>query len=188
MWRWGDGGKGCWVMRFKVSHLLMALTLAAIAAVVLRQVLVVRPPSRDEMGVAILLTGGTALAIGVALGYLLRGGGGPVSQRRRLLPFVVAASLVNGMAYGVQGESLKLLRHADYGVPPIIAWFIYFDDIWLFAALTLGVVAILVFGVALRHEKLIRWIAAVSLGFWMLVFMGGYLGAASSSVYVGPPP
>jgi hypothetical protein len=170
-------------MRFKIIHLLFALTITALVAILVRQFMEAEARDRHQLlatSIVLLIVG---LVTGVAIGFA--GGGGAMKQMSRwqLAPLATAVGLFFLLALFLQRSSLAFLQHADHDVAPIILFFAELNNLHVFDLLAGITVLVLAWGVVVGKPAIVRYTAAAAGALWIAIFAFGYCGAAMTSVY-----
>lgn len=168
--------------RFKVIHLLIALTFVAFAALLMKPVLM-NPGFREfgSLQIESFIAVVGLVSLGVVCGFIWRGGHEGTPSRLSLLPIVFSVATLNLVALLINTASFHWLWEGEIVFPEIM-WFVaklHFHG--FFAMFTVAILLSLAWGLATRREQMIRLTAAIGIAFWFVTFAVGYLGTAASS-------
>lgn len=175
-------------MRFRTIDLVFAMTIAAFAAVLAGEIFYGRAPVQLEELLSLLFVLCAGLAIGVTCGYLWRADPARTEPRLRLFLMSLPVVLVWAGALRLQQGTLNVLRMSDNMLPSLLEWYMELDDFRFFEVVTGVMVTTMMWGVVTQRATMVRVVAAVGCGAWMLLFAGGYVAAAAMTVHFGGLP
>jgi hypothetical protein len=163
-------------MRYRVSTLLLAMTVTAIAVAS-------RPwlaSQRNDFGVGIAL-----FSMWAATGFLM-GWSASRWENRRLSLLAIAASAViaNWALWYCWRVAVEFLRSPDNIMDSrtsVLSWLLKIDDMHAFSLIAAASIVFILYAAWKRHEQLLAAGVAISLLTWFAIYWAAFLWTAAST-------